>query len=95
MQENTNVSTGVDEGTLRFRATDVTGTHTLEAHHVEKSLPAGAVARALARRMLLPDNVPWALRDDQTSVYLDQDVAIGDQIEPGADVTITPKTHLG
>lgn len=95
MNADTNVSTATNEGSLRFRATDVTGTHTLEANDVEKSLPAGAVARALARRMLLPKNVPWALRDDLTSVYLDQDVAIGDQIEPDAEITITPKTHLG
>jgi hypothetical protein len=80
---------------LRFKASDVTGTHTIEASDVQSSLPAGAVARALARRMSLPGNVPWALRNDETSVWLDDDVAIGHQLETGAEITITPKTHLG
>jgi hypothetical protein len=82
-------------GTLRLEATDVTGTHTLVASDVQKTLPVGAVTRALASRMSLPANVPWALRDESTSVYLDDTRPIGDQIAPGARVTITPKTHLG
>jgi len=45
--------------------------------------------------MSLPADVPWALRDDGSSAYLDSERPIGDQIEPGARVTITPKTHLG
>lgn len=81
--------------TLSFEATDVTGTHTLRASDVETTLPAGAVTRALASRMSLPANVPWALRDESTSVYLDDDRPIGDQIGTDAKVTITPKTHLG
>jgi hypothetical protein len=81
--------------TLGFEATDVTGMHRVAARDVQRRLPAGAVARALASRMALPDNVPWALRDEATSAYLDDDRPIGDQIEPEAHLTLTPKTHLG
>ena len=81
--------------TLRFTATDVTGTYTVEATDVQRSLPAGAVARSIASRFGLPDDVPWALRSDSTSAYLDDDVAIGDQIESDTNITIFPRTHLG
>lgn len=80
--------------TLRFRATDVTGTLEMDVADVQDSVPAGAVARTLAQRMELPTNVPWALRDDR-GAFLADDRRIGDQIEPGATVTLTPKTHLG
>jgi hypothetical protein len=81
--------------TFGFEATDVTGMHRVEARDVQRKLPAGAVARALASRMALPDNVAWALRDDATSAFLDDDKPIGDQIVPNAHLTVTPKTHLG
>jgi hypothetical protein len=45
--------------------------------------------------MSLPSDVPWALRDDATSAFLDDGVAIGDQIRTHARLTVTPKTHLG
>ena len=80
---------------FRFFATDVTGTNVLEVGDLQSSLPVSAVARTVADRMSLPDNVPWALRDESTSVYLDDDVAIGDQIDADARVAITPRTHLG
>ncbi len=80
---------------FRFIATDVTGTTELEVGDLQSSLPVSAVARTVADRMSLPDNVPWALRDESTSVYLDDDVAIGDQIDADARVAITPRTHLG
>jgi len=78
-----------------LEAVDVTGTHWVTAEDIQPSLPAEAVARALAARMALPQNVPWALRDDSTSAFLDDRTPIGDQLEPGAQVTVVPKTHLG
>jgi hypothetical protein len=81
--------------TIRFTATDVTGTHTVEATDVQRTLPAGAVARSIADKFGLPGDVPWALRSDSTSAYLDEDVAIGDQIESDSRITIFPRTHLG
>jgi hypothetical protein len=78
-----------------FEASDVTGTHQVVANDVQGALPAGAVARALAARMALPENVPWALRDDSTSAFLEDDKPIGQQLQRGARVTVTPKTHLG
>jgi hypothetical protein len=74
---------------------DVTGTHSVVASDVQKTLPAGAVAQALAARMSLPQNVPWALRDESTSAFLEDDKPIGEQLATGARVTVTPKTHLG
>ncbi len=81
--------------TLRFTASDVTGTHTITATDVQRDLPAGAVARSIARKMALPDDTPWGLRSDRSSALLDEDVAIGDQIENDTQITIFPRTHLG
>ena len=81
--------------TFSFEASDVTGTQTVVANDVQRILPAGAVARSLAAWMKLPDNVPWALRNESTSAFLDEERPIGEQIRPGAKVTVTPKTHLG
>jgi len=82
---------------LRFEAADVTGTHRVMVDDVESGLPAGAVAKALASRMSLPQNVPWGLRDDSNSSLLDDEKSIGEQVDIGTDVklTVTPKTHLG
>ena len=44
--------------------------------------------------MSLPES-PWALRDDSKAAFLKDDRPIGEQIEPGARVTLTTKTHLG
>ena len=81
--------------TMSFEATDVTGSHHAVASDVQCSLPAGVVAESLAAEMRLPENVPWALRDERTSAFLDGTKPIGDQIEPGAKVTVTPRAHLG
>ncbi len=81
--------------TLSFSVQDVTGTHTLEASDVQSTLPAGAVARSIAEKLGLPQDVPWALRSDQTSASLVDDVAIGDQIETNSSTTLFPRTHLG
>lgn len=89
---------GPDSGgtaTISLEASDVTGTHWVVARDVQGSLPAGAVAQALAARMLLPQSVPWGLRDDASSLLLDDSRPIGDQIAPNARLTVTPKAHLG
>ena len=78
---------------IRLRATDVTESLEVETD-LQPSVPAGAVARALAQRMQLPPDVPWALRDDR-GAFLDEARQIGEQVEPNARVTLTPKTHLG
>ncbi len=93
--QNRPESDGPATATLCLEATDVTGTHTVRLSAVEPNVPAGVLAAAIAARMSLPDNVPWMLRDDATSVFLDEQRAVGDQIRPDAKVTITPRTHLG
>ena len=81
--------------TIDFQASEVTGTRTIEARGVQRTLPAGSVAKALAARMSLPDDVPWGLRDDETSVYLDDSRPIGEQVRPKGRVVLSPRTHLG
>jgi hypothetical protein len=80
---------------VSFFVHDVTGTISLEKENVQGSLPAAAVASSLAAEMQLPANVPWGLRNDETSDFLKDDKPIGEQIESGESVTVTPKTHLG
>ena len=79
---------------LMFHAANVTGTQQLPIEVVAGS-SVRSVADSIAHRMALPGDVPWSLRDDGSSTYLDEDRPIGDQIEPGSHLTITPKTHLG
>ena len=80
---------------MSFLVHDVTGTLSLEKENVQGSLPVSAVASSVASEMQLPANVPWGLRNDDTSEFLDDGKPIGEQIEPGSRVTVTPKTHLG
>ena len=88
---------GADAPGDRFglTATDVTGSHELDVPNIDRSTPAGAVSQALANRLGLPKNVPWGLRNDETADYLDDEAPIGDQIETGSRVVVTPKSHLG
>jgi len=79
---------------LAFRATNVTGSTEIPVE-VGRGNRAGAVTAAIAQRMSLPDDVVWALRDDASSALLDEGRPIGDQLAPGAHVTMIPKTHLG
>jgi hypothetical protein len=80
---------------VSFSAHDVTGTILLEKENIQGSIPVSAVASSLASEMQLPENVPWGLRNDETSEFLDDEKAISEQIESGTSVTVTPKTHLG
>ena len=82
-------------GGIRLRVSDVTGSHTVVASDVSPDMSAGVLAEALAERMALPSNVPWALREDTSAAFLNESLRIGDQIDDEATVTITPKTHLG
>jgi hypothetical protein len=83
---------------FEFEATDVTGTHRVTVGSRDLDMdqaPTWAVTRSLVARMALPGNVPWALRDEATGAFLDEDRPIGSQLETGGKVTLTPKTHLG
>jgi len=82
-------------GAFHFEARDVTGTHVLQARGVSRATPASSVASALAARLALPRNVPWMIRDDSTGAVLEADKPIGDQIESGAKVVLSPQAHLG
>jgi hypothetical protein len=82
-------------GTLHFEARDVTGSRVLQARGVSRAALTSSVGSALAAKLALPRNVPWMLRDDHTGAVLDADKPIGDQIESGARVVLSPKAHLG
>src|ERR1043166_10091903 len=86
---------GRNRNPFPFEARDVTGTHVLEARNVQPATPARAVATALAAQMALPRNVPWIIRDDLTGAVLADDKPIGEQIESGAKVVLSPRAHLG
>jgi hypothetical protein len=79
---------------ISFEVTNCTGTETVRVSG-QTSLPAGAIADAVVAKMSLPPNTPWALRDDNQGVFLDDEKPIGEQMSPGAKLTITPKAHLG
>jgi hypothetical protein len=79
---------------FQFLARNVTATKTLEVE-VTSELRAEEVARSVAELLSMPADTPWALREDDTASFLDGDRPIGEQIRPGARVTLTPKAHLG
>ncbi|MEZ6014662.1 MAG: hypothetical protein R3F49_06090 [Planctomycetota bacterium] len=79
---------------LTFRATNVTGTRTLDLE-VARDVSARSVAEDLMTIMQLPNDVSWVLRNDRSAAFLDEAGAIGDQLEPGTRVTLTPRAHLG
>lgn len=83
---------------VRLRVRDITSTH--EADLVlDRGLRVGAVAQTIASRMSLPADTSWALRDDSTAAFLDDDAAIGDAVGVDGDtevfLTATPRAHLG
>jgi hypothetical protein len=89
-------------GDFEIEADDVTGYQRLTVplsapggRGLPLTAPASAVARALADRMRLPDDVSYALRDENSGAFLDENRPIGDQVRPGSRVTMTPKAHLG
>ncbi len=82
------------EDFFSFTARDVTGS-TVASARFQRSAPTSAVAKALATRMQLPSDVPWALRDARQGRFLDESKAIGEQVDEGAQVDVVPKAHLG
>ena len=77
-----------------IRARNVMGTQELPLE-VDRGLPAGDLTRSIVDLMALPEDVVWDLRDDRSCAFLDESRSIGDQVETGARLTVTPKTHLG
>jgi hypothetical protein len=80
-------------GMLTFHAANVTGTQEIPLE-LGRDLSVQSVTDSIRHRMSLPDDVSWSLRNDGSSAYLDDNLPIGDQVEPGDHLTITPKTHL-
>ncbi|MEE8467001.1 MAG: hypothetical protein V3T22_01005 [Planctomycetota bacterium] len=78
---------------LSFRASNITGTRELPLE-VRRNSTVADVTSSIADLMALPDDVAWSLRADRGQ-FLDEEATIGDLLEPGSHVTITPRTHLG
>ena len=81
--------------TLSLEVATITGTRTFTASDIDSAMPAGAVAKALSAQLNLPNNVPWMLRADNSAAFLESERPIGDQVQTGSRVTLSPKTHLG
>ncbi len=98
MNNGTNNGTmnGNGVATLAFHVSDVTGIRRMDVSDIQPSTAAGDVAAALAARLDLPTNVPWALRNSRTSGLLVDDRPIGEQLaQTGERVSVMPKAHLG
>jgi hypothetical protein len=83
---------------LRFSVRDVTGTHSASVE-LDPDLRVGTVAETVAARLSLPNDTAWALRDESTAAFLDDEAAIGDAVRSDSDtepaLVVTPKAHLG
>ena len=80
---------------LYFSARDVTATQRLELSEVDGYRPAGEVAESVAVEMDLPEDVPYSLRDNSNARMLVDDQALGSQMQPGAELVLIPRSHLG
>jgi hypothetical protein len=80
---------------IGFTASDVTGLRQMLFQQVDGHRAAGEVAMSVASAMDLPTNVPWSLRDEKRARMLDQGAPLGSQVEPGAELVVIPKSHLG
>jgi len=85
---------GSSNEALSFLVSTVTGSQEIEVEFTSE-LSARSVTDSIAHRFALPSDVPWQLRDDGSSAYLDDDRSIGEQVEKGAHLTVSPKSHLG
>ena len=83
---------------LRFSVRDVTGTHSAVVE-LDPDLRVGKVAETLAARLSLPNDTAWALRDEATAAFLDDEAAIGEAIIESEGIetalVVTPRAHLG
>jgi len=93
IRSDTLATTSTPPDVFSFRASNVTGTRELPID-VRRSATVGDVTSSIADLMALPDDVAWSLRSDRGQ-FLEENALIGDLLEPGSHVTITPRTHLG
>jgi hypothetical protein len=93
-EETTATLETTDTETFSFTVSDVTANRESDVQF-DRRTPVKAVTQAIATRLGLPTNTPWALRSDRSSAYLDDAKPLGDQIAPGERVTVTPRAHLG
>jgi hypothetical protein len=94
MSQVTTSHSGSSNEFLSFMVSTVTGSQEIEVEFTPE-LSARSVVESIADRLALPPDVPWQLRDDGSSAYLDDEQSIGEQVEKGAHLTVSPKSHLG
>jgi hypothetical protein len=81
---------------LALSVSEVTGMRVLDVEGIDGQRSAGDVAASLASLLELPDNTPYALRDDATARMLVDDRPLGDQVPAtGSSLVVIPKSHLG
>ena len=94
---NANVATEVETAgaaTLTVEVQTVTRSRRCTAT-LHRDVHADAAAATLAARLQLPASTPYALRSSRTAGFLDDARPLGEQVTPGARLTLTPKSHLG
>lgn len=79
---------------VRLRAQNITSSRSIDVD-IDESLPAGQVAHSVAASFGLPDDVDWQLRLDESAAFLREELPIGEQLQTGSQVTLTPRVHLG
>ncbi len=93
-------STALQEGPvadpLAFTATDVTTSRVVDFSGVDGYRTASELATSIAATLELPENTPYALRDNNRGRMLRDDVSVGSQLPAeGSELTLVPKSHLG
>lgn len=80
--------------TLTLEVENVTRTRSVTATF-QSAVRVGDAAAALASRLSMPSGVPYALRSNRTAGYLEDGKSLGEAVEPGDKLCVTPKCHLG
>jgi hypothetical protein len=81
---------------MAFSVSEVTGMRVLDVEGVNGHRTAGDVAASLASMLELPDNTPYAIRDDATARMLADDEPLGSQVPAtGSRLVLIPRSQLG
>jgi hypothetical protein len=82
---------------LSLEVSEVTGSRTLEMEGIDGHRTAADLARSMAAMLELPENQPYALRDEDSQRMLLDEQPVGSQISPTTRprLTVIPKARLG
>ena len=82
---------------LSLEVSEVTGSRTLEVDQIDGHRTSADLARTMAAMLDLPENQPYALRDEDSQRMLLDDHPIGSQVSKTTRprLTVIPKARLG